>query len=225
MCSDSRRLAVVPYPDLENDVYGGPMLLRVPPASFKGLVTYANYLDKVGAKFSGVVTRISFDIEAAFPKLIMKAVRPLTVGEYKRILELRKFETVERMLSASEATIAEIAPDPGGSLLEQAKARAPTKEEAKLEVVPDEKPVEEEPELPMEAAPEQTGDEADMAEAMAMLKAKREKAAKAKATREAKAAKAEATEAGEAPTATEAAAVEGVEVSEDLGNLLSKFNT
>src|SRR5436190_16627496 len=43
-CSDQRRVAVVPLGDMANEVYGGPMLLKIPPASLTSLSKYDDYL-------------------------------------------------------------------------------------------------------------------------------------------------------------------------------------
>ncbi len=225
-CSDSRRLAIVPFPDLANEKYGGPMLLRVPPASFKELVRYSKHLSDIGGQFSAVVTRIGFDLEAAFPKLVMREVRGLTIEEYKQVVEMRSLDTVGRMLSASEQDIADIAPDPGAT-----ESAAPSKEIAKA--APPPKGVDM-AKLAQEAAEDRNEVDDDEAEAeaeMAALKAKikKAKAAKAKAAKVAKARTVEemqaATEKEEPPTTTEAAAATGVEIPADLADMLKEFNT
>lgn len=75
-CGDSRRMAVAPIGELDR-----PMLLRVPAASLKELTEYGKSLDKRGAPYSAVVTKIGFDHEVAFPKLVFKAVRWLEESE------------------------------------------------------------------------------------------------------------------------------------------------
>jgi hypothetical protein len=72
-CADSRRLAIVPLEDIENDLLGGPMLLRVPPTSLVNLSHYADFLAKKGASFEMVGTRISFE-DTAYPKLMFNAL-------------------------------------------------------------------------------------------------------------------------------------------------------
>ncbi len=212
-CSDSRRLAVVPFPDLANEKYGGPMLLRVPPASFKELVRYSKHLSDIGGQFSAVVTRIGFDLEAAFPKLVMREVRGLTIEEYKQVVEMRTLDTVERMLSASEQDIAAIAPDPGAT-----ESAAPSKEEAEASPPPKEiaatitKIIE-------EAATQEDVDEDEAELAALKAKIKKAKAAKTRA-----ATKAAAAEEAEPPTATEAAATTGVEIPKDLADMLKEFS-
>jgi hypothetical protein len=231
-CSDSRRLAVVPYPDLENERYGGPMLLRVPPASFRELVRYSKRLDEIGGQYSAVVTRIGFDIEAAFPKLVMKEVRALTSAEYGRVVAMRDMETVGRMLSATEGAIAGVAPDPGSQDVGEAPAAPAAPVEAPVARVPVAVPA------PVEAvAPEEEVEEEDEVAAAEAALAALKKLAKAKKAKAAKAAKAAAAAAAAAPvaapvpapapapaeTAAAAAADTGVEVPAELANLLKEF--
>jgi hypothetical protein len=204
-CSDSRRVAVVPYPDLANEAYGGPMLLRVPPASFKELVRYSSHLDEIGGQFSAVVTRIGFDLEAAFPKLVMREVRALSADEYRQVIGMRDMETVERMLSATESQIADVAPDPGvGNVEVQSEKPQPSKP-VEVMTTPEPDPV-----------PEEDDEEAvALAAAEAMVK-------KAKAAKAAKTAALPTSD--PVPTASETAATTGVEVPAELASLLSGFN-
>lgn len=80
-CHDSRRVAVAPANDIANEVMGGPMLLRVPAASLKDLATFGKAVAQKGLPYCAIVTRLSFDPEAAYPKLRYKAVRALTEDE------------------------------------------------------------------------------------------------------------------------------------------------
>lgn len=87
-CGDSRRLAVIPEGDFKNDVYGGPMLLRVPASSLSNLSQYGKKMDKQGFPYNTIVTRCSFDHTVSFPKLEFNAVRPLTDDEADEIIGL-----------------------------------------------------------------------------------------------------------------------------------------
>lgn len=118
-CADSRRLAVVPAADMENEMFGGPMLLRVPAASLKDLKAYGDFMNSYQFPYYGVVTRIAFDAKEAFPKFVFSAVRPLSEDEAKFILELRSDKRVgtvlaERLdgLSAPAPTAAPVAASP-----------------------------------------------------------------------------------------------------------------
>ena len=97
-CSDSRRIAVVPLGDIPNETFGGPMLLRVPPASLQNAAKYGRELDKVGFPAHAVATVISFDTSEAYPSLVFEAMRPLTADEFKQVLALRDSEQVKQML-------------------------------------------------------------------------------------------------------------------------------
>lgn len=98
-CTDSKRLAIVPLTDMGNDLFGGPMLLRVPAASLKDLKTFGDTLAKWGYPSFAVGVRISFDYKEAFPKFMFGAIRPLTDDEAKKVIELRESDAVERILS------------------------------------------------------------------------------------------------------------------------------
>lgn len=102
-CQDSRRIAVVPCNDLRNEAFGGPMLLRVPAASLGNLVAYDNMLKKANAAYFGVATKISFDMEAAYPKLVFEYDPDNTAGmdasAGETIIELREGDEVARILS------------------------------------------------------------------------------------------------------------------------------
>lgn len=86
-CADSRRIAVAPADDIANEVMGGPMLLRVPAASLKDLAAFGKAVARKGTHYQAIVIRLSFDPEAAYPKLRYKAVRKLTDDEGEQIAE------------------------------------------------------------------------------------------------------------------------------------------
>lgn len=100
-CADSKRLAIVPLNDINNEVYNGPMLLRVPAASLKDIGAYAKKLEQYGYPYFGVGTKISFDPNEPYPKFVITPIRPLTDEEAKRILELRNGEEVKRILNTA----------------------------------------------------------------------------------------------------------------------------
>ena len=97
-CTDSRRVAIVPSGDIENEQYGGPMLLRVPTMSLGDLGTYGRLMKAKGFPYNTVVTRISFDPETEYPKLMFKAVRPVSDEEAAEILEHLHGEKVDTVL-------------------------------------------------------------------------------------------------------------------------------
>lgn len=109
-CSDSKRLALVPAADMNNDLFGGPMLLRVPAASLQGLSQYSAALQSMGHAYYGVVTEIGFDYKEAFPLLTFKAKRVLTEAEVDVLLALQASETTNRILNeAVDQVKAEVA--------------------------------------------------------------------------------------------------------------------
>lgn len=119
-CTDSKRLAVVPLGDIENEVYGGPMLLRVPPASLGDLVNYDNKLKAIGFPYMAVGTRIGFDINAEYQKLTFSAIRPLTDAEAHKVIEHMKSPAVARIISeAVEIDTSDIEQPTAASVFEQ----------------------------------------------------------------------------------------------------------
>lgn len=138
-CADSRRIAVVPVADIDNELFGGPMLLRVPAASLKDLKAYGDLLNNYQYPYYAVATRISFDPKEAYPKFVFSAIRPLNDGEARKIMALRDDkrvstvlnETADQRVSAAAPATASVPASPfetpaeAPKLSEQAKATAP----------------------------------------------------------------------------------------------------
>jgi hypothetical protein len=99
-CQDYRRIAVVPFPDVSGEVYGGPILLRIPPMSLLSLDKYATHVERVaGADISQVVTRISFDPAFAYPSLQFEAIGWIDdAAMYAQVIEHAESSQVKRML-------------------------------------------------------------------------------------------------------------------------------
>lgn len=97
-CADSKRLAVVPMQDIDNEFFGGPMLMRVPPASLSELKTYSDKLNQMGYPAYAVATRIRLDPKAEYPRLTFGAIRALTEEEAAKVLDMRESDVVERIL-------------------------------------------------------------------------------------------------------------------------------
>ena len=118
-CADSKRLAIVPALDLENDSYGGPMLLRIPPTSLANLSLYAGNLSRMGAPMEAVVTKIGFNIEVAYPQLTFTPMRWLTDEEARLVVGpdgksgVMAHPVVSRILvdSVAQAAVGESDPD------------------------------------------------------------------------------------------------------------------
>jgi hypothetical protein len=98
-CADSKRVVVVPVDDMPNEAYGGPMLLRVPPASLQNMAAYGDKLKQVGYHPFAVSTRISFDVKVTHPQFVFQAVRALNDEEAKFVMDLRNDEQVDRILA------------------------------------------------------------------------------------------------------------------------------
>lgn len=135
-CADSKRLAIVPSNDIKNEIYDGPMLGRVPPASLGELKSYADKLNAMGYPVEAVVTRIGFDVEAEYPSLTFTAVRALTDEEYAEVEKHREGEAVKRVLNTaidhvqtdgdvSKLTPNQLAQQPQGNAAPQQKPQQP----------------------------------------------------------------------------------------------------
>lgn len=147
-CADTVRMAVAAAGQL-ND----PMLLRVPPASIKGLGEYGQMLAKRGVGYSMVVTKIAFDQEAESPKLTFKPVGFLDDAAFGEVQEIVGSDIVQNILGASPVALPAEAPaaaaDEPEAELEAAKpaakaaiskAKTVTDEEVETAVAAAEKP-------------------------------------------------------------------------------------
>lgn len=99
-CADTVRMAVAAAGQL-ND----PMLLRVPPASIKGLGEYGQMLAKRGVGYSMVVTKVAFDQEAESPKLTFKPVGFLDDAAFAEVQEIVASDIVQNILGASPVAL------------------------------------------------------------------------------------------------------------------------
>lgn len=100
-CADGRRLAVVPATDIENADYGGPMLLRVPPASLAPLAEFQRELNRQapGVPYYAVAVEIGFDEKVDYPRLTFTAKRIVSNPEKAAlIVAMREDPVVESIL-------------------------------------------------------------------------------------------------------------------------------
>jgi hypothetical protein len=98
-CPDNKRLAIVPLSDIKNELYGGPVMLRLPPGSF---APYAEFVAKMASRHYppfAVACRLTFMPNEAFPKVVFTPLRPLNDQEALQVLEVQKSPQLERMLS------------------------------------------------------------------------------------------------------------------------------
>lgn len=100
-CQDARRVAVV-MPHQLQDQSPMVLMLRVPQSSLKNLKAYAQLLERHGFEPGGCVTRMAFDYQEAFPKLLFNFVAPLNDAQYQRVVEMAEGDLVTGMLSAPD---------------------------------------------------------------------------------------------------------------------------
>jgi hypothetical protein len=117
-CGDSRRLAVIPENDYANELFGGPMLLRVPASSLSNLSQYGKKMSNKGFPYNTIVTRCSFDMTASFPKLEFNATRPLTDEEADTIIGLLNNPEFADKIEAVLAKDLEIVPIIDGEVVD-----------------------------------------------------------------------------------------------------------
>lgn len=124
-CRDGRRLAIVPAGNVDNDIYDGPMLMDVPPASLKPLDKYVTYLDRMGADISQVVTKIEFNPNATHELAFSFNGWIQSPEDYDTVCEHGQSEQVRRML---EAPLVEVTYDPASEELPPPPAHIPPRQ-------------------------------------------------------------------------------------------------
>ena len=171
-CQDSRRIAVVPMGDIENEQYGGPMLLRVPAASLNDLKSYGVGMKNKGFPYNTIVTRVGFDPDASYPKLTFKPVRRITEAEAHELTAHYKGEKIEAILTQADENRAL----QKQALVEEKKPEPPKQEAVSLEFEEDAPKAEAKPEPKPEPkveekqeAAEPSGLEADLDGILAKL--------------------------------------------------------
>jgi len=140
-CGDNRRIAVVPLGDILNKKYDGAMLLRVPAASLADLALYGKGMAGKGFPYNAVGTKMGFDLEASFPKLTFRPVRPLTEEQLMEVAEVSRSPQVQAILEvaaehAAPATPAEPKPEPAETVsldFEDEAEPAPSQEQVDAE--------------------------------------------------------------------------------------------
>jgi hypothetical protein len=144
-CSDHRRVAITPAslnrknPDpsvITNEVYNGPMLLRVPPTSLNDLAQYGQRVaSTLNETYDAVVTRLGFDTEASYPKLTFKPVRLLTDEENEAVDELFHDDRISRVIN-SAVELADEEDDDEVPAPRKAKAKPVVEEDEEEEAPP-----------------------------------------------------------------------------------------
>ena len=104
-CQDARRVAVMMPGHLETEE---PLvfMMRVPATSLKNLKAYAQLLERQGWEPAGCVTRLSFDYQEAYPKLLFNFVDGLNDSEYDKVVAIAESPQTSTMLSAPDFDMA-----------------------------------------------------------------------------------------------------------------------
>lgn len=101
-CQDYRRIAVVPLGDIENEGYGGPMLLRIPPMSLGNLDKYTRDLMRYGAQPFMVGTNLGFDYDVAYPQITFTTSGFVQPAEAAQIIEQLNNPLIARMFNEDD---------------------------------------------------------------------------------------------------------------------------
>lgn len=100
-CADSKKVAV-----LIADNPDGPVFeLRVPAASLKNLGAYGNELTKRAVQEWQVVTRLSFDENSDFPKLVFKAISYISPEHAAALVDVKDTEEVNQCTGKNDKPI------------------------------------------------------------------------------------------------------------------------
>jgi len=142
-CQDSVRIAIAP-PDQVND----PMLLRVPPASIKALGELGTACAKRGVPYNAAVTKISFDLASATPKLLFKPVGLLDDETFASVQKVADSDIVKNITgngfsSESAPALPKVQPEeePAPKPVAKAKPKAEVHEEEPPKATVKAKPV------------------------------------------------------------------------------------
>lgn len=136
-CKYSRRLAVVLEGQVDGDVYQ----LTLPSNSLwsadngkLGIKPYAELLGSHGLNVTDVVTEVRFDTASSSPKLVFKAVRPLTEEEVVAVQSKGKTSEALRAIGNTPAALDGVKDEAPKVIENKAEAKAePVKEPVKRE--------------------------------------------------------------------------------------------
>ena len=129
-CADARRIAVM-MPGQLGDANKEPMtfLMRVPATSLKSLKAYAQMLERQGWEPAACVTRLSFDYNEAYPKLVFNFVDGLNDAEFDQVIKIAESPYVAAMLEAPDFdTGVPVNPTPNATLDPRVRQQAPIME-------------------------------------------------------------------------------------------------
>ena len=145
-CADVRRVAILPSEDLNHS----PILLRVPAASLGDLAAYGKALKQRKIPYSAVVTRLSFDPDAAYPKIMFNFDRVLTAEEMQTVAGRIQEPIIDDILGNTGRGMALPAPAADDKFGIPADVQAPTAPAAQAEPAPE--PVAEKPKAARKSA-------------------------------------------------------------------------
>ena len=128
-CADKKRLAVAAADDPEGDLY----LLEVTPAAFKDFANYIKALQTRGIALETVITNVSFDTTASFPKLAFGFGGFLSEEQQEAIDSRLEDPIIGEITGESSAVVVEAAPAPAP--VHKAKAAPAPVEVVEPEVV------------------------------------------------------------------------------------------
>lgn len=98
-CRDGRKIAIVPAGDIQNAIFGGPMMLRLPVMSIPNLAKYCGQLTIAGYDITQVVTSMSFNMDVRYPEVVFQAVGFIqSEADYFDACDWAKSDVVRQML-------------------------------------------------------------------------------------------------------------------------------
>ena len=136
-CSDKKRLAVAAADDPEGDLY----LLEVTPAAFKDFAQYIKQLSSRGIALETVITNVSFDTTASFPKLTFGFGGFLAEDQQESIDARLDDPVIQEITGEISSQVVEAAPAPAPVAAKPVLVKAAPVEVIEPEVVEEEVPV------------------------------------------------------------------------------------
>lgn len=124
-CQDNKRIAIA-APGAIND----PMLLRIPPGSFKALTEYAKLLKTRGLDYNMVLTRVSFEAAAAVPQLKFKPMGFLDAATYEKVKAEFNSDLVQDIIGITGAPVPPVAEDTPAGDADGSEAARKAKQDA-----------------------------------------------------------------------------------------------
>ena len=105
-CNTKTRLAIIDPVNM-----GEPFLLNVPAASRASFAKAVEAAEERGVDYNELVMKLSFDKDAASPKLVFKPVGKLTEATYAKVKALYEDDMVREMVGVKGAPVADAAVD------------------------------------------------------------------------------------------------------------------